>query len=205
MMKSYSASDWIFQFVTIVGGVLIALMFDGLADWSRERSLVREARAGIEREIADNRTELEKSLAGADARNGRLDTALRFADELLARQKTDVHEVNLGVSVAELSDASWATADRTGALALMDYDEVQSLARLYRLQDLYNTRLRGAMERLASALTLFVAAKNPEQAARPDLEAFRLHIITLQAELYLHDEFAQQLLKLYKETRPGPR
>jgi hypothetical protein len=42
----------------------------------------------------------------------------------------------VGVHLSSLSDASWRTAERTGALTYMDYSDVQHYARLYGIQEL---------------------------------------------------------------------
>ena len=54
----YTVVDYVFSFITITAGVLIALLINGLVEWNATRALVAEARATIAREITDNRKDL---------------------------------------------------------------------------------------------------------------------------------------------------
>ena len=78
----YTASDYTFQFVTVTAGVLIALLVNGLVEARNNRNLVRDARATIAREIADNRSDLDKTLAGYGGDDKALEQAIKFATEM---------------------------------------------------------------------------------------------------------------------------
>ncbi len=80
----------------VTAGVLIALLIDSLVEWNRYRVLVNEARATLAREMADNGREVEQVLATMADRDKRIETALRFANEMLAEKKTAVNELQLG-------------------------------------------------------------------------------------------------------------
>jgi hypothetical protein len=140
-----SAGEWLFQLTTITIGVLIALSFDALLRWNADRTLVAEARATIALEIADNRRELDAHLASYDARVASIDDGLKLLAEIDAGVEPTVHEVTLGFNVPSLNDAGWQTAERTGAIALMEYSEVQELAELYALQQLFTDTLQPVM------------------------------------------------------------
>ena len=91
-MKKYEAVDYVFQFITITAGVLIALLINGLVEWNSNRELVAEARATIAQELAANKQDLDSSLAGMADENKRLDNAIKFASDMLAtrnRNKCD--------------------------------------------------------------------------------------------------------------------
>lgn len=126
----HSFRDFLLQLVTITAGVLIALALEGLLEWNHYRILVREARETISRELADNRKEVDIALAGLDARKKNLDTALRFANELLNTKKSDVHEIKLEFNIAELGVSSWQSAETTGALGHMEYRRAALLENL---------------------------------------------------------------------------
>ncbi len=116
---------------------------------------------------------------GVPERQKNLDDALRLADELLAKKKPTVTSLNLAVEMAEFSSASWQTAERTGALALMDYAEVQKYSRLYSFQELFAERQRRAVDQLA--LTIGILHADPTEASTRDLELFRERLIELRA------------------------
>jgi hypothetical protein len=191
-----SVKNFLFQLLTITGGVLIALFLEGLVEWSDNRALVREARATIGREIADNKKELDGSLAEVDTRGSNLDDALRLANELLERKSTDIHEITLHRSFAELSSASWQTAERTGALGHMEYDEVRRYSRIYSLQDVFTAHHQRALERMSGALTM-IAAGDPYKAAPKDLEAFRQHVLALRGDLLIDHDLGKALSSAY--------
>ena len=94
---------------------------------------------------------------------------LRLADDLLKDGTSDVHELNLGFSFPSLNRAAWQTAERTGALALMDYDEVKELSELYELQDLVVGSQRQLLDRLAGLSAIMGAGEggDPTKSAAP--------------------------------------
>jgi hypothetical protein len=153
-----SAGAWLFQLTTITIGVLIALSFDALLQWNADRKLVEEARATIALEIADNLRELDAHLASYDERVAKLDDGLKLLAELEAGVEPTIHEVTLGMDFPSLNDAGWQTAGRTGAMALMEYSEVQELAELYTLQALFTDTLRPV---LAEAIEAGVIMNSP--------------------------------------------
>jgi len=191
-----STRNFVFQLVTITGGVLIALFLEGLVEWTDNRALVREARATIARELAENKKELDGSLAELDARTDNLESALRFANEMLEKKSTDIREITLNRSFAELSAASWQTAERTGALGHMDYDEVRRYSRIYALQDIFTAHQRRALERMSGALAA-LSAGNPHKAAPKDLEAFRQHVLALRGDLLIDRDLGKALSSAY--------
>jgi hypothetical protein len=114
-----STRNFLFQLTTITAGVLIALFLEGLVGWSDNRALVREARAMIAQEIAENKKELGGSLAELDARGNNLETALRFANELL--EYDEVRRYSRLYALQEVFTAHQQRAlDRmSGALAII--------------------------------------------------------------------------------------
>jgi len=116
---AHSFKDLLVQLFTITLGVLIALGLEGLVEWQHHRSLVREAREMIDREIEDNRKDLGGELALMSKRKQDLGQAFQLADELLTTKQSQIHEFSLGMQLASLDDASWRTAERTSALSYM--------------------------------------------------------------------------------------
>jgi hypothetical protein len=182
----------------VTAGVLIALLLQGLVDWAGDRTLVREARANIRQELEDNLKEIDGQIAGLDTREAHQNDALRLSEEILATGKSEITQIDLGFSLAEVSSASWHSAQLTGALALMEYRDVQTLSKLYDFQDLYIAENRRTLERLSAALT--GVARDPRKASRADLEAFRHEVLALQASLLIESQLAKQLSRSYRTT-----
>jgi hypothetical protein len=198
-----TARRFTFEIAAITAGILIALSIDAFVERQRERALVSQARAGISREIADNRQDLERGSKSLEKHMDDLIQALRFADEMLRARKSDVHELNIGVSFPSLNRAAWQTAERTGALGYMDYDEVKEFSELYELQDLVADSQRQLLVRL-SGLTAVIAGAggDPTKASAQDLQVFRSRLLDSIGALTIHRSLAGQLADGYKKREP---
>ena len=197
-MKKYTLADYVFQFITVTAGVLIALLIDGLAETRSNRELVESARAMIKRELTDNKKDLEATLAGITADQDAMRNAIKFADDLLTARKTTINSVQLHYNVADqVSDSSWRTAERTGALALMDYDEVQRYSRVYDFQDLFLQQQRQALTKVVEAGSIFKTDVDPERMHPKDLEMFRVRVLDLLALIGLQQDFGKKLVEDY--------
>ncbi len=194
-----STREWLFQLTTITIGVLIALSFDAVLKWNADRALVREARETLALEIADNRKIIETHLASLAEQTAKLDAARQLLENLLAGNRPPNGELSVGLDLPSLSDASWLTAERTGALALMDYADVQSLARLYDRQEFAAQNQRELFSPLAAALTAIAASDNPMDAPPEAQRELLARVIDLRTRLWLHEQFARQLAAAYAE------
>jgi len=198
-MAKYSAPDYAFQFITVTAGVLIALMIDGLVDWKSNRNLVAEAHAAIRREIADNLKELEGLPRVVAASNADVENALKFATEMLSTGKTDVHTLNLGFNLATLNQSSWQSAERTGALAHMTYDEVKDYSQLYSFQELFVAQQKKSVDLVTAGIAL-TANADPTKASREDLARFRQELLSLRATIFLVEQMGAQLTEAYRKA-----
>ena len=195
----YTLVDYLFQFITITAGVLIALLINGLVEWNNNRELVEQARATIQREVEANVKELEGLPDSVKKSEGELARALQFADELLANGKTDVNSLSLNFTLATLNASGWQTADRTGALAHMDYDEVEKYSEIYNMQQLFDEQQRKAVDLVASSITLVASGFDPGKASVQELGEFRRRILLLQSNLLVTRQLGEQLMKGYQE------
>ena len=192
-----STGEWLFQLTTITLGVLIALSFDAALKWNADRTLLSAARANIALEIADNRRDLERHLAAFADRLARIDTMLKLIGELEAGTEPTVREIDLGMGMPSLSTAAWQTAERTGALALMEYVEVQRLADVYALQSLVSDNLNDAIRTVNHAGSLFLATDDPFAMPPAVRDTVRTRVLELRAYLQLDEQLGRQLLEAY--------
>ena len=194
-----SWKDFGLQLVTITAGILIALSLEGIRESLHNRALVREARDNIRREIADNKREIDGEISHVAGRAKNVDTALRFAHEMLASKRSDVHQLELGLEFPTLSTASWLTAERTGALAHMEYAEVQKYAALYNSQDFLSSQHRRALDVLTSALGILADSEggDPTKATPAELERFRQQVVTLKSVLFAEEQMARTTSQRY--------
>ena len=198
----HSWKDFGVQLVTITAGILIALSLEGIRESFHNRALVREARENIRREIADNKREVDDEIGHIAQRTAKVDTALQFAQDLLKAKRTNVHQLELTLAFPTLSTASWQTAERTGALAHMDYAEVQKYAALYTIQEFLAAQHRHALDVLISTLGILAASEggDPHNAPPAELERFRQQVITLKSILFAEEQMARTAAKRYTEA-----
>ena len=197
-----SWSDFFMQLGTITAGVLIALSLEGIRETIHDRSLVREARRNIRREIADNRREIDQEIAQMPERTRKIETAMRFTRDLLRDKRTDIHQIEIGLNFPTLSGASWQTADRTGALAHMEYAEVQKYAALYAFQDFLSAQHRRAIDAMASALGLLSNSESGDPTSAPpaEIEQFRQAIVALTSILFIEEQMARTASERYSRA-----
>ena len=101
-------------------------------------------------------------------RMARIENVLKLLGELDAGVEPTIREAELGMGVPSLGSAAWQTAERTGALALMEYVDVQRLADIYMLQALVSDNLKEALATVNYAGSLFLATDDPFSAvSRP--------------------------------------
>ena len=201
-MKKYTVADYAFQFITVTAGVLIALFIDGLVDWNNNRELVAAAHASIAREVADNLKEIEGLPKSIDSADGEIQNCLKFANDLLAKGKTDVSSLQLSFNLATLNSSSWLTADRTGALSHMAYGQVKEYAELYKLQELFDTVQRRAVDMVADSIVLVSGGSDPTKASQQDLLKFRDELMRYRASLFITQDLGKTLTKAYREFQP---
>ena len=192
---------FLIEIATIVIGVLVALSFEGAREWMHNRSLAREARDTIVRELTQNKDSVDGDIKTAENRSAELKTDLHYVDDMLKTGKTSIHHLGLNTNWGDLRRSGWSTAQQTGALAHMSYGEVQEFAAVYDMQDLYQSQQRRSFEHLTDALVLVGAgAANPDTAKKPELEPFRDRLLVMQADLYMEKQLAAQLSERYAKV-----
>ena len=179
--------------------MLIALLINGLVEWNNNRQLVEQARATIRLEVEANLKELAGLPENIKRSASELETALRFADQLLATGTTDVRSLRLKFDLATLNSSGWQTAERTGALAHMDYVEVQEYSEIYTMQQLFDEQARKAIDLVATSSSLVASGFDPTKASADDLKDFRRHVMLLQSNLSVTQQLGEQLTKGYQD------
>ena len=193
--QSKSVRYFLTELAIVTAGVFIALSIDSVRGWFEHRALVAEARRNINQEIQDNNREIETVLKDIPNWRAQIDNGLKLANELLATKTSSIHQLNLGSTLGDLTDANWKSAERTGALSFMEYAEVQKYSKLYELQALYSEIQRRQLEKLAS--TISILADNPYKASPKDLELFRERVFSLRGDLVIAEQMGTRLKEGY--------
>jgi hypothetical protein len=192
-----TAREFAFQIVTIIAGILIALALDGILERSRDRSTVRDTRAAIQSELRDNLRDLRETLPSMEDHRKQLEAIVQLSEDLLAKRPSNATP-NLGVSTPSLNRASWQSADRTGALALMDFDDVREYSEVYELQSLVVESQNRIMERISGIGALMYGLSRegtPQEREQQDLVALRTRALDGLGAVGLHLGLARQLIE----------
>ncbi len=134
----HGVKDFFLHLFTITIGLLIALALEGCAERWHHREIRNEADANLRQEIRDNAKEIAEKRESNLKEQESIQKILPFLEARKAGQDYELHEIQLGYAIGELSDASWKTAAATGALSYMEYDHVQRYAVAYQLQEKYS-------------------------------------------------------------------
>jgi hypothetical protein len=158
---------------SVVLAVLLALAVDQWREARSNRELAARARRSIVAELDANRRELEGSF---EANQRALEQLRRTLDALEAHPDMKDMQVQLGVSLAELSDAAWQTARSTQAPQFLDFDWLIRVARIYERQALYESTQRQMLDHVSAAISEFATARSPAAIVGP----FRGRLQTFQ-------------------------
>ena len=192
-----TAREFAFQIVTIIAGILIALALDGILERARDRATVRDTRAAIQSEMRDNLRDLRETLPAIEGHQKQLGVIVQLTEDLLAKRPSTA-KPNLGLSTPSLNRANWQTADRTGALALMDFDDVREYSEVYELQSLVVDSQNRVMERLSGIAALLYGLSRegtPREHEQQDLVTLRTRALDAFSAVGLHLELARQLIE----------
>lgn len=200
--SSRTLNEFVFQIITIIAGILIALWVDGIVEARREAAVVRAAHTAIAREIAENAKSLNGVVTSLDALERQLQTGLRFAHDMRTRGKTDIHTIAFNLDMPPLSRASWQTAERTGALGYMDFADVKAYAEIYDVQEFVSEGQRQQITRIADVTArLFGGEGGDPYKMRPEeVEAFRVRVLDALGALTIHKSVVQSLAAAYERA-----
>ena len=130
----HGVKDFLLHIFTITVGLLIALGLEGCVEQWHRHELRREGETKLRQELQDNRKGIAEWLPTMKQEENTLMGVLDFLAAKKAGKEYDVSHLQMGFSIHSLSDASWRTAAATGALALMEYEQVQRYASAYQTQ-----------------------------------------------------------------------
>jgi hypothetical protein len=163
-------------------GILIALSLEGIVEYAHHRTVVREAREIMRREIEENRSELDKELAHIkDKQMKEMMQGIEHMHALATHQPSDT-KMLIQYRGAKLHSAGQTTAQLMGAFAYMDYKEVSRWSEMYDLQaEFLRTQSAGLVEGTAafSFLVKRDVLKTPPEQLEAEAENLRRAVGTL--------------------------
>lgn len=129
--------EFFIHIFTITVGLVIATQIETFVEWRHHVHLAEEARASLHTEIEKNLADLKSAEAGLHVWRGEI------ADDLKALEKISdnpsdkaARKVKLRLTArgTSLNNTAWKTAESTGALEFMPYDEARRYAEIYEAQ-----------------------------------------------------------------------
>ena len=149
-----SARDFARHIVTVTLGLVLALGLEKTVEWRQHVQLRKEADANIASELRDNKAECDRTLKEVPRERRVLLDLRKLLDARKAGTKIGKTDLSLSFWTGSPRDASWQTANATGALGYMAYAHVKDYSAAYTLQaDL----VRLQQELLSSILRMFAA------------------------------------------------
>jgi hypothetical protein len=135
--KLHGFWEFLLHLFTISVGLLIATQIESCVEWRHHVHLAEEARTELRAEITNNLKLLKEHLPEVKTYRQRNDTDLAILRLIQLHQKVPKEQLSqFGVSIGSvfLSDTAWKTAQTTGALAYMPYEEAEEYANIYQAQ-----------------------------------------------------------------------
>lgn len=153
-----SWKEFLVHLVAITIGLLIAVGIEGLVELHREHKLVKEARQTLRDEIQFNVETMDAALPGIEAEKAAMVDNIGLLKRIVEnpQDKGAQHgSLNAGFAAVGLRDTAWKTAQATGALAYMPYDEAQRYADIYGAQQSFRTQQEKLLEDESQLLGVF--------------------------------------------------
>jgi hypothetical protein len=138
--------DFFLHLFTITIGLLIALGLEAGAEAIHHRHEREEAETLIRQEIQNNLDLLQNGAPQAKAELSHMMTVLKTLEARADSQPGALHDSDFGFHEAPMQDAAWRTASSTGALAYMDYGEVERFSDAYKEQAQLQTMEEQALD-----------------------------------------------------------
>ena len=164
-----SPRDFFLHLFTITVGLLIALGLEAGVEALHHRHQREEAESLIRREIQNNLNALHEGAPGAMAELRQMTHVLETLEARTRSEPGVLHESDFSFHESPMQDAAWRTASSTGALAYMDYAEVERFSDAYKEQELLQGMEEQALEDYLQLLPILshnhrYGVVDPEQA-----------------------------------------
>src|ERR1700744_4743731 len=134
-------------------GLFIALMLEGLVEYTHHRHIVREARENIRHEIEDNHQSAQHDLVSLQQDIDRIKANIKTIHGLREDPRNFHGSLTYTMQFISLDSSAWSTSRDTGALSYMPYQDVQAYAELYENQKYVNDQALEIFHRQTLAMT----------------------------------------------------
>jgi hypothetical protein len=148
--------DFVIHLLTITAGLLIAVGIEGCVERHHQHDLAIEARETLHKEIEQNAKKMADDVTDLTAEEAKVKDGIAVVIRLAEhpKDKNQHGTVAVNYSIKEWDSTAWTTAQTTGALAFMPYDEANKYSRIYDAQHSVSM----AQEKLAEDVAQFSGA-----------------------------------------------
>ena len=167
-----SAKEFLVPMLAITIGLLIAVGIEGLVELHREHKLVKEARQTLHDEIAYNSQAVQKAVPDIEAEKTAMADNIKLMTRVAENPKDKEAQkasIQAGFNLVGLRDTAWKTAQATGALAYMPYDEAQRYADIYGAQQAFSDQQTKLLEDEAQLMGVFAKTDFGHGDVTPDV------------------------------------
>ena len=129
--------DFFIHLITISVGLLIAVGIEGCVELHREHKLVREARETMREEIQHNSDKMKEAVVTLDKQTDTMKRNIAVLTRIQEDPKDKAAQdaqIDADFSMIGLRETAWKTAQTTGALSFMPYEEAQRYSDVYGAQ-----------------------------------------------------------------------
>jgi hypothetical protein len=199
-----SISGWrefLLHLITITIGLLIALSLEGWVDWLHHRHLLHDAEANLKTEIKSNAEGVSDAASGIHKQQEALKHDVSLLNQIISGHKLPKDSnMSVDLKIISFDNLSWRTAQSTGALSYMSYDEAKEYAEIYDTQESFEAAEKQAGRDAVLSLAPFMnlSDKDPDPS-KEEAMYMKQQIEALQGQLLLVDAVVGQLDQEYKK------
>jgi hypothetical protein len=203
--KIKGVSEFLIHLFTITVGLLIAVQIESFVEWRHHLHLASEARTDLRVEIENNLKDLKENQPEIKMCRQKIDTDLAILLPIQDNRKVPKDQLSkFGVSTRGVAppDTAWKTAQTTGALSYMPYEEATQYANIYQTQSALIAMEEKPSENLATLMGLMAKYHlDPKQGdlRKPTAEqasAFAEILGQMKVQIALEDTLLQQAIEV---------
>lgn len=199
--KIHSFREFLLHLLTITIGLLIALSLEGCVEWQHHRHLVHEAEAGLHDEIRQNSQLVGSLRQQINDENKRLDEDLATLVQARKSPTGSHQELKFMFNMQTFDDVRWKTAQTTGVLAFMPYEDAKVFAYIYDDQSELYAVQQGVVQDIMNIGSLVVSHPANWQPTPAQIDTIIDRIGMVKMRLLLLSSFVDDLDNTYKKYK----
>lgn len=146
---AHGVGDFFLHLFTITVGLLIAVGIEGMVTRHEHKKLAEEARETLTAEIRHNMANTDDAVRDIAAQQDRMKKNLDTLEKIQTAPKgaaADNADINAAYGSTGLEKTAWRTAQATGALSYMPYEEAQRFSGIYDEVENFETAQKALVE-----------------------------------------------------------